>query len=79
MSQPTHPSTPHPTSNHGYHPNQEISHSSFSAENLTVSRADVANLVEVGTPVADLVNILLGKGLSQNQVDKIISDLDSYT
>ncbi len=50
----------------------------MTAENLNTTRNDIQNFLDVGTPLPKLATILLGRGLNQNEVDKIMSDLPSY-
>jgi hypothetical protein len=46
-------------------------------EDTTITRMDIVNLREVGTPVAEIRRILLTK-TSVAEVDKIMSDINSY-
>lgn len=66
--------------NHGQYVDNTPPHDKewFTPENLNVSRNDIQNLLDVGTPLDTLATILLGKGLTQGEVDKIMSDLPSY-
>lgn len=50
----------------------------FTAENHAISREDIQNYLDVGTPPDKLIQILLEKGMTQNEVEKILSDLPSY-
>ncbi len=55
-----------------------VNFSGTSPENLAVSRDDIQNLLDVGTPLNQMITILGNRGLSRKDIAKILTDFASY-
>ena len=82
--------TPNPPANPPNPPNPHASYDAtaaidhtvfrtwFTPENRAVTRDDIQNLLDVGTPLANLTTILGNRGLSASEIEKVVTDLPSY-